>query len=54
MPKYFVTILATITKTLTVEADCAENAITAAHEKFSVHYTGDEDYSEETLNVEEV
>jgi hypothetical protein len=54
MPKYEVTIRATVTKTLTVEEDCDANAITAAHEIFSVLCDGDEDYKEETLSVEEV
>ena len=55
MKTYEVTIRATVTKTLTVEAENEDAAYVAAHEEFSVLNTGDdENYTEETLEVKEV
>ena len=55
MRTYRVTIRATVTKTLRVEAKDEDDAYVAAHEEFSVLNTGDdEDYDEETLEVKEV
>lgn len=53
MPTYNVTILARVTKTLTVEADNEQAAVEMAHEGFSVLPEDDtpEDYDEETVNV---
>jgi hypothetical protein len=50
-----VTIRATITKTITVEAKDEDEACEIAHGEFSVLNDDDpEDYDEETVNVEEV
>jgi hypothetical protein len=55
MKTYEVTIRATVTKTLKVEAKDEDAAYIAAHEEFSVLNTGDdEDYEQETLEVKEV
>ena len=55
MKTYEVTIRATVTKTLKVEAEDKDAAYIAAHEEFSVLNTGeDERYEEETLEVKEV
>jgi len=55
MKTYNVTIRATVVKTLRVEAEDEERAITEAHEEFTTMLTDDlEDYEEETVNVEEV
>jgi hypothetical protein len=55
MNTYQVTIRATITKTLTVEAENEDAAYEEAHELFNP-YSGEaeERYEEETLNVKEV
>ena len=55
MPKYNVTIQATVTKTLPVIAGNAAQATEFAHERFTVACNGpteDEDYDEQTLSVE--
>jgi hypothetical protein len=55
MKTYEVTIRATVTKTLKVEAKDADTANIIAREEFSVLNTGDdEDYDEETLDIQEV
>ncbi len=55
MRTYRVTIRATVTKTLTVKAENEDDAYVAAHEDFSVLCDGDdEDYDEETLEIQEV
>jgi hypothetical protein len=55
MKTYEVTIRATVTKTLKIEAENANAAYIAAHEEFSVLNTGeDEDYEQETLDIQEV
>lgn len=55
MKTYEVTIRATVTKTLTVEADSADEAVDQAHAEFTtVCDGGDEDYSEDILNVTEI
>jgi hypothetical protein len=54
MKTYRVTIRATVTKTVTVEAENEDDAYVAAHEDFSVLCDGeDERYEEETLSIEE-
>jgi hypothetical protein len=56
MKTYRVTIRATVTKTVTVEAENEDDATDAAHEDFSVLCGGedeDERYEEETLSIEE-
>lgn len=55
MKTYDVTIRATITKTIRVEADNIDDAISDAHEEFSVADCNMyEDYDEETMDIEEV
>lgn len=56
MKKFAVTIEATVRKTLTVEAETKEEAITFAHEAFTTSNEEDEPekYDEECLNVEEI
>jgi len=55
MKTYKVTVRATVTKTLLVEAEDQDAAITEAHEDFTVALTDDlEDYEEETLRIVEV
>jgi len=55
MKTYEVTIRATVIKTLKVEAKDADTANIIAREEFSVLNTGDdEDYDEETLDIQEV
>jgi hypothetical protein len=55
MKTYDVTITATVTKTIRVEALTQDAAIEAAHERFSVEADDtDERYTEHTDNVEEV
>ena len=55
MKTFKVTIRATVIKTLKVEAEDEVDAITEAHEDFTVALTDDlEDYEEETLDVREV
>ena len=51
---YDVTIRATVTKTIRVEADSQESAYCEAHEQFSTECDGQEYYEEETLHVDEV
>jgi hypothetical protein len=54
MNTYEVTIRATVTKTLSVEAKDERCAEEAAHEQFSVLNDGvDENYDQETLRIEE-
>ena len=54
MKIYEVTIRATVTKTLSVEAWNRTSAEEAAHEQFSVLNDGvDENYDQETLRIEE-
>lgn len=55
MKTYDVTIRATITKTIRVEAEDIDAAIVEAHEDFTVADCNFyEDYDEETLDIEEV
>ena len=55
MKTYDVTIRATVTKTIQVEAENIEDAITDAHDQFSVADCNFyEDYDEETIRIEEV
>lgn len=54
MKTFRVTIRATVTKTLTVEGADEDEAREAAHGEFSVLCDGDEDYDEETLDIEEI
>lgn len=54
MKQYSVTIRATITKTLLVEAENEQAATEQAHERFSVLNDGnDESYDQECLDIEE-
>jgi hypothetical protein len=47
-----VKIKATITKTISVEADTEEEAVELAHQLFTTKCDGlEEDYDEETINV---
>lgn len=55
MPTYDVTITATVTKTIRVEAENEEEAIEQAHESFTTVCDGpDERYEENTDSVVEV
>lgn len=55
MKTYDVTIQATVTKTIRVEAKDSNEATILAHEKFNVHSgEGDEHYDEQTLEISEV
>ena len=51
---YEVVIRATITKTLSVQAQSEEAAAELAHSEFSVECDGDERYDQDTLSVMEV
>lgn len=53
MPKYSVTIQATIIKTYDIEAEDKETAITEAHEQFSCAPESRETYEQETVDVRE-
>lgn len=54
MKTYSITIRATVTKTLHVEADNEQDAIEMAHEEFSVENDhNDENYEEDLLNITE-
>ena len=53
--KYAVTIRATVTKTIHVEADTEDAAIEAAHEEFTTECDGgEENYEQDTVRVEEL
>ncbi len=53
MHTYSVTIKATVTKTLVIEADTEDDAITTAHEEFDcVCVSPRENYDQETVSVE--
>ena len=55
MRTYAVTITATVTKTYTVEAASKDEALSLAHESFSVVHDGaPERYEEETVDVKEL
>lgn len=55
MKTYEVTIRATVTKTIRVEAMNEDDANIEARERFSVaEVSPEEDYDEETLDIEEV
>jgi hypothetical protein len=56
MPKWNVTIKATVTKTITdIEADTEDEAIEIAHSLFTVAVEdGEEDYDEQTEDVERI
>jgi hypothetical protein len=56
MPKYAITITATVTKTYEVEEFCEGKAIETAHEIFSVlNEDGiEEKYDQETVRVEQI
>ena len=55
MTGYNVTIRATVTKTLTIEADSASEAEATAHDLFTTECEGpDEDYQQDVLDVSEV
>ena len=52
--KYKITIQATITKDIIVEAEDVNEAYNLAHEQFDCSTSGDEKYEEETLSIEEI
>lgn len=55
MKTYDVTIQATVTKTIRVEAEDSNEATIQAHEEFNVHSgEGDEHYDEQTIEIKEV
>lgn len=55
MKTYDVTIQATVTKTLRVEAEDSNEATILAHEEFNVHSgEGEEHYDEQTVEISEV
>jgi hypothetical protein len=54
MRTFDVTIRATVTKTLRVEAEDRGKATIQAHEEFSTECDGQENYEQETLDIEEV
>jgi hypothetical protein len=55
MKTYDVTIRATVTKTIRVEAQDEQEAIMEAHGEFDVTCTNErEKYDEETMNIKEV
>jgi hypothetical protein len=54
MKTYDVTIRATVTKTIRVQAESKEDAYCEAHEEFTTECDGEEYYEEETMNVDEV
>lgn len=55
MRAFDVTIRATVTKTIRVEADSIDDAYTEAHGQFCVeNIDSAEDYDQETLSVKEV
>ena len=52
MKTYNITIRASITKTITIEADSEEKAEELAHEQFSVLHDGrDENYQQDTIDI---
>jgi len=54
MKTYSITIRATVTKTLRVEADNEEDAIMMAHEEFdAANDHNDENYEQDTLDITE-
>lgn len=54
MKTYDVTIRATVTKTIRVEAEDKTEATIQAHEQFTTGCDGDENYEQNTLDIEEV
>jgi hypothetical protein len=54
MKTYDITIRATVTKTVRVEAENRAEASIQAHEEFSTECDGQENYEQETLDIEEV
>lgn len=55
MKTYDVTIQATVTKTIRVEAEDSNEATMLAHEEFNVHSGEEEEhYDEQTLEINEV
>lgn len=52
--KYKITIQATVTKDILVEAEDIDEAYNLAHEQFDCSTGGGEKYEEETLNIEEI
>lgn len=53
MPTFRVTVEATITKTLTVEAEDVDHAYELAHQQFSVMPEDDEQYTQDVIECEE-
>ena len=54
MKTFDVTIRATVTKTIRVDAESIDEAYVNAHEEFSTECDGEENYEEETLDFKEV
>lgn len=54
MKTYAVRIMATVIKTIRVDAENEDEAVALAHEEFTVAPESDEAYEEETLSVHEV
>lgn len=56
MSKFAITIRATVTKTIVVDAESQAEAIAEAHDLFTVQCEEgvDEDYNEETIDVERI
>jgi hypothetical protein len=55
MNTYNVTIRATVTKTMTIEANSADEAAATANDLFTTECEGpDEDYQQDVLDVSEV
>jgi len=51
--KYNVTIRATVTKTIEVEAEDEHDASLQAHSEFSVECDDNEDYEQDTISITE-
>ena len=56
MPTYEVVVRATVTKTYTITATSRDEAVSQAHEQFSVLNEDDvpEDYNEDTVSAEKI
>lgn len=52
--KYAITVQATIRKTYEIEADDSQKATEMAHEMFTVEPDGDEYYSQEAIDIDEL
>ena len=53
MRNYYITIKASVTKTISIQAKNEDNAVAQAHEEFSVlNDGGDETYEQDVISVE--